>query len=81
MEIQYNWGKVSRQEGKSRENSALIVSLFGIGVLILVVGLCTEVLSPGLGLVGGVASWVAAFVSREYLETSVYDDTIELDVE
>ncbi len=81
MEIRYEWGKVSRQVQKSRENSALIVCLFGIGVLILTVGLCTEVLSPGLGLVGGVASWVLAFVSREYLTTSERDDTIEFDVE
>ena len=80
MEIRYEWGKVSRQVQKSRENSALIVCLFGIGVLILTVGLCTEVFSPGLGLVGGVASWVAAFATREYLHTSVHDDEIEIDV-
>ncbi len=81
MEIRYEWGKVSRQVQKSRENSALIVFLFGIGVLLLTVGLGTEVLSPGLGVVGGVGSWVAAFVTRENLDPSVRDDEIEFDVE
>ncbi len=47
MEIQYNCGKVSREEQKSRENIAFIVSLFGVGVSILAIGLCTEVLSRG----------------------------------
>ncbi|MEE8471165.1 MAG: hypothetical protein V3S51_07535, partial [Dehalococcoidia bacterium] len=81
MEIRYEWGKVSRQVQKSPENSALTVFLFGIGVLILTVGLSASVLSPGLGLVGGVGSWVAALVTREYLDTSVHDDEIEFDVE
>ncbi len=81
MEIQYNWGKVSRQEQKCRENCAFIVLTFGIGVLILAIGLCTGLLAPAHGLVGMVATWVVGFVAREYLETSEHDDTIELDVE
>ena len=80
MEIRHEWGKIARRIHKSRENSALIVLLFGIGVLIIAIGLCTDVLNPGVGLVGGIASWVAAFVAREYLDTAVHQDTIEFDV-
>ena len=79
MEIRYKWGKVARKVQRSRENSALIVFLFGLGVLILSVGLFTDVIGPGAGVVGGVASWVAAFVAREYLTTSEHHDTIEFD--
>ena len=79
MEIRYEWGKLARGMHKCRGNSALIVLLFGLGVLILSVGLCTSVIGAGLGLVGGIGCWVVAFVAREYLVTSVYEDEIEFD--
>ena len=80
MEIRYEWGKVARRIQKSRENSALIVFLFGLGALILSVGLCTDVISAGVAVVGGIGSWVAAFVARAYLDTSECEDDIEFDV-
>jgi hypothetical protein len=80
MEIRYEWGKVARRIQKSRENSALIVFLFGLGVLLLSIGLCTDVIGAGVGMVGGVGSWVAAFVAREYLDTAECEDDIEFDV-
>jgi len=53
---------------------ALTVLLFGLGVLVLVVGLCTDAYSPALGVVGLVALWVIAITLRVYWLASDRDE-------
>jgi prepilin signal peptidase PulO-like enzyme (type II secretory pathway) len=46
--------------------NALTVLLFGLGVLSFFVGLCTDVLTVGQGVIGWVALWVVAYTIRVY---------------
>ena len=64
-----------------READALTILLFGLGVLIFVVGLCTGLYPAAHGFVGWVASWVLAFAMRAYCSTWEYHDTIDLETE
>lgn len=54
--------------------NALTVLLFGLGVLCFFVGLCTDVLTLGQGIVGGVALWVLAYPIRVYFGRWLYSD-------
>lgn len=63
----------ARQQQEMRGNRTLVVLLFGLGILALCVGLCTDLFGAGLGLVVLVGFWVMAFVAREYLGTAEYD--------
>lgn len=49
-----------------RSRNAVTVLLFGLGVLVLVVGLCTDAYSAALGFVGLVALWVIGITLRVY---------------
>lgn len=42
------------------EKNALTIFLFGLGILLLVTGLCTGLYSPQIGVVGWIAAWVVA---------------------
>ncbi len=46
--------------------NALTVLLFGLGVLSFFVGLCTDVLTVGQGVIGWIALWVLAYPIRVY---------------
>lgn len=46
--------------------NAMTVLLFGLGVLSFFVGLCTDVLTVGEGVIGWVAFWVIAYTIRVY---------------
>ena len=56
--------------------------LFGLGVLSVFVGLCTDVLTPGQGIVGGVALGVLGYTVRVYYgrwvdrDASYYEDEL-----
>jgi len=64
-----------------READAFAVLLFGLGVLILVIGLTTGLYGVGHGLIGLVASWVVAFVVRAYCGIWEYHDTVDYEPE
>ena len=64
-----------------REENALLVLLFGIGVLIFVVGACTGLLTVAQGFVGWVGTWVLGFALRAYCGTWVYRDTSDYEPE
>ena len=64
-----------------READALLVLLFGLGVLIFVIGLCTGLYAVAHGFVGWVASWVLGFALRAYFGTWMYRDTIDYEAE
>ena len=61
-----------------REANALTILLFGIGFLIFVVGLCTDLLTVPHGFVGWIATWVVAFALRSYCSTVVHEDRVDL---
>ena len=67
----------ARQQQEMRENRTLVVLLFGLGILALCIGLCTDLFSAGLGLVVLVGLWVTGFVAREYLGTAEYYDVAD----
>jgi len=48
------------------EINALVVFLMGLGILVVTLGLCTDVYSVQLGFIGLVASWVVAITLRVY---------------
>ncbi len=54
------------EERDTRGANALSVFLIGLGVLLLVLGPCAEIYSIGYGLIGLVASWVAAITIRVF---------------
>ncbi len=56
------------------EINALVVFLMGLGVLVVALGLCTDIFSVQLGFIGLVASWVVAMTLRVY-HTGTPDDT------
>ena len=58
----------------SREANAFTILLFGIGVLIFVVALCTGLMTIPHGFVGWIATWVLAVALRAYSVRSVYRD-------
>jgi hypothetical protein len=53
---------------------ALTVLLFGLGILCFFVGLCTDILTVGQGIVGGVALGVLAYTIRVYFVRWLYSD-------
>lgn len=55
---------ICRYHQMGREADVLTILLFGLGVLIFIVGLCTGLYPAAHGFVGWVASWVCAFVVR-----------------
>jgi uncharacterized RDD family membrane protein YckC len=57
--------------------NALTVLLFGLGVLSFFVGLCTDVLTVGQGVVGWVALWVLAYTTRVYYGRWEHSDPAE----
>jgi hypothetical protein len=57
-----------------RGANALTVLLFGLGVLVLVIGLCTDLYSAGIGVVGWIALWVAGYTVRTYCGSREYLD-------
>ena len=77
----YRDSKVERepvcQYSIEREADTLTVVLFGLGVVIFFVGLCTGLLSAGQGLVGCAASWALAFAIRAYFGEWTYNDPID----
>jgi hypothetical protein len=50
-----------------RYANALTALLFGIGILVCVVGLFTDQYSWQIGVIGLVAAWVLAFALRVFL--------------
>ncbi len=70
-----------RRYERSRERNALLVLLFGLGVLIFVVGLATGLLTLALGFVGWVAIWVVAFALWAYWGTRQSEDAIDYEPE
>jgi tetrahydromethanopterin S-methyltransferase subunit E len=60
--------------------NALTALLFGLGVLSFFVGLCTDVLTVGHGVIGWIALWVLAYTIRVYfgrwedLDAADYED-------
>ncbi len=52
-------------EGRNEKN-AMTVLFLGIGVIALAVGLCTDLYSAPLGLLGLVCSWVVALTLRAF---------------
>ena len=57
--------------------NALTALLFGLGVLSFFVGLCTDVLTVGQGVVGWVALWVLAYTTRVYYGRWEHSDPAE----
>ena len=57
-----------------RGANAMTVLLFGLGVLAFFIGLCTDLYSVGLGVVGWVAFWVAGYTLRSYCGKWEYFD-------
>ena len=53
---------------------AFTVFMIGLGVLALVLGLCTDLYSPALGVVGLVGFWVIAISLRVYWLNSDRDE-------
>jgi len=53
--------------------NAVTILLFGIGVLVFVIGLCTDLVTIPLGFVGWIATWVMAVPLRAYFVRSVPD--------
>jgi hypothetical protein len=51
--------------------NAVTILLFGIGVLVFVIGLCTDMVTIPLGFVGWIATWVMAVPLRAYFVRSV----------
>ena len=47
----------------------LVALLFGLGILVLVIGLLTDAYKWQMGIIGLVALWGAAFVLRVFLVT------------
>lgn len=70
-----------RRYERGREENALLVLLFGFGVLIFVVGLATGLLTLALGFVGWVATWVIAFALWAYWGTRQSEDAIAYEPE
>lgn len=62
--------------------NALTVLLFGLGILSFFVGLCSDVLTVGQGIIGWIALWVLASTIRvyfgrwEHLDTADYQDKL-----
>jgi len=52
-----------------RLSSTLVALLFGLGILVLIIGLLTDAYSWRMGIIGLVALWGAAFVLRVFLVT------------
>jgi len=70
-----------RRYERGREENALLVLLFGLGLLIFVVGLATGLLTIALGFVGWVAPWVIAFALWAYWGTRKAEDAIDYEPE
>jgi hypothetical protein len=51
------------------DKNALTVFLFGLGTLALVVGLCTDLYSAPIGVVGWIGAWVVAATLRTFYGT------------
>lgn len=70
-----------RRYGKWPVENALTILMFGLGFLIFVVGLTTELLTVALGFVGWVATWVIAIALRVFYGTRHYEDTSDYEPE
>lgn len=46
--------------------NAWVVFLLGVGVLVLVIGIFSDLYSPGIGVIGLVAAWVLALSLGAY---------------
>jgi hypothetical protein len=57
--------------------NAVTILLFGIGVLVFVIGLCTDLVTIPLGFVGWISTWVLAVPLRVYFVRSVSRDVID----
>jgi hypothetical protein len=49
--------------------TALVAALFGLGILVLIIGLLTDAYSWQMGIIGLAVLWGAAFVLRVFLVT------------
>ena len=61
--------------------NAVTILLFGIGVLVFVIALCTDAVTIPLGFVGWMSTWVMAIPLRAYFVRSVSHEEIEYDPE
>ena len=59
--------------------NAVTILLFGIGVLVFVIGLCTDLVTIPLGFVGWISTWVLAVPLRVYFIRSVSRDVIDFE--
>jgi len=57
--------------------NAVTILLFGIGVLVFVISLCTDLVTIPLGFVGWISTWVLAVPLRVYFVRSVSHDVID----
>ena len=69
----YRETKAERQRAKrvyrysiGRLENATTILLFGIGALVFVIGLCTDLVTIPLGFVGCIGTWVLAIPLRAY---------------
>ncbi len=83
-EMVYREIKAERQRTKrvyryriGRLANAVTILLFGIGVLVFVIGLCTDLVTIPLGFVGWISTWVLAIPLRAYFVRSVPHDEID----
>lgn len=70
-----------RRYERSRERNALLVLLFGSGLLIFVVGLATGLLSIPHSFLGAVAMWVIALALLVFWGTRQRDEAIDYEPE
>jgi uncharacterized membrane protein len=61
--------------------NAVTILLFGIGVLVFVIALCTDLVTIPLGFVGWIATWVMAVPLRAYFVQSVPQDEVDCEPE
>lgn len=87
-EIIYREIKAERRRTKrvyryriGRLANAVTILLFGIGILVFVIGLCTDMVTIPLGFVGWISTWVLAVPLRAYFVRSVPHDEIDYEPE
>ena len=61
--------------------NAVTILLFGIGVLVFVIGLCTDLVTIPFGFVGWISTWVLAVPLRVYFVRSVSHAVIDYELD